>query len=989
MAQLQSTSITGSLIVTGGITGSLLGTSSFALTASYALNAGDSVWTGSGGNIYYNGGNVGIGTTTPTRKLQVTSGDILIDNDRGYFAKNTGGSELSLIKFDTSNNCQIGSVFQGGTTIVYSTTNTLFYSYPGSVGTENMRITTAGNVGIGTTNPTARLQVKGSGATSATTALRVENTNASASMVVLDDGNVGIGTTSPSVKLQVDGTISSTGTLTAYTSVPSINIGHDGATAFIAATSGGGANSGISFSVGNNNEKMRITSDGNVGIGTTNPGYPLDIVGFANSTSGFRVTDGTIDNRISWSSGNVGFFGTVSNHPIAFNTNLSERMLITAGGNVGIGTTSPTSRLQVKGSGATSATTALRVENSNASSSFTVKDDGLVAINTTSALVGGEKLAVNGIIASTGLQVYGSPIYMQAADPYFAMYDNSTSTSINFQYTAGKLNINKPLASLTVSGPTVLSGSLTVTSGITGSLLGTASYAIQALSASYAPSTPAFPYTGSALITGSLDVEGNLGVTGSINFSGFGSLYMDNGLIYIDTAQTSYIGYNAPGIQAYTPTQYYFQAGSGNYLFTSTGAIISSGSAVSPSKLLYLCDTVSTDAALKLEHVDPLAGSTTAEIGVSAFGGFSLNATSNSALTLGTNNTERARIDTTGNFGIGTILPAQKLDVALGHITTYDSNTQEGKITFKNNASAVRWDHSSQKLHLTVNTRDKLTIETSAGYVGINQTSPLYQLDVNGSTNVTGSLTVTGSLNVFRGSLTVGNITSTPSTENSLNVYPPLAGGTGEGGQILLAASGGLYSSASMLDTWQDQFRILRGSNTGGSNAGLVYVNLQSGNTQFTGAVTASAYSGLPNDYLYATRSGSSQTVGSAWANTDVVFNNVSVSKGISFNTSTGVASLTGGKVYRVTARLAWGAAASYNLQFSCFTSANTQIGPTTEIIQSTNGTNNISDGTLDFIYAPGSNTDIKIRCTNNNTALSGETIRADLNTQFIIQQIA
>lgn len=239
------------------------------------------------------------------------------------------------------------------------------------------------------------------------------------------------------------------------------------------------------------------------------------------------------------------------------------------------------------------------------------------------------------------------------------------------------------------------------------------------------------------------------------------------------------------------------------------------------------------------------------------------------------------------------------------------------------------------------------------------------------------------------GNLTVGTITSIPSTENSLNVYPPSPGGTGEGGQILLAASGGLYTSASMLDNWQNQFRVLRGSNTGGSNAGLVYVDLQTGNTQFVGAVTASAYSGLPNDYLYATRATSNQTVGSAWANTDIIFNNVVVSKGISFNTSTGVASLTGGKVYRVTARLAWSAAATYNLQFSCYTSANTKIGPDVEIVQSSNGTNNISDGTLEFIYAPGSNTDIKIRCTANNTALSGEQIRFDLNTQFIIQQIS
>jgi hypothetical protein len=260
---------------------------------------------------------------------------------------------------------------------------------------------------------------------------------------------------------------------------------------------------------------------------------------------------------------------------------------------------------------------------------------------------------------------------------------------------------------------------------------------------------------------------------------------------------------------------------------------------------------------------------------------------------------------------------------------------------------------------------------------------------VNGYTLTANALSALTQSVLISGSLTVGNIPDIPSTENTLNIYPSPAGGNGEGGQILLAASGGLHTSASMLDNYRDQFRILKGTNTGGSNAGLMYMNLQTGNTQFVGAVTASAYSGLPNDYLYATRATSNQTVGSAWANTDIIFNNVSVSKGISFNTGTGVASLIGGKIYRVTARLAWSAAASYNLQFSCYTSANVQIGPNVEIVQSTNGTNNISDGTLEFIYAPGSNTDIKIRCTNNNTALSGEQIRADLNTQFIIQQIA
>jgi hypothetical protein len=101
---------------------------------------------------------------------------------------------------------------------------------------------------------------------------------------------------------------------------------------------------------------------------------------------------------------------------------------------------------------------------------------------------------------------------------------------------------------------------------------------------------------------------------------------------------------------------------------------------------------------------------------------------------------------------------------------------------------------------------------------------------------------VTASSIISSGSITVGNITSTPSTENTLNVYPPLVGGTGEGGQILLAASGGLYTSASMLDTWQNYFRILRGTNTGGSNAQLLGLDLQTGNLSIAGAVIPSAW---------------------------------------------------------------------------------------------------------------------------------------------------
>ena len=72
---------------------------------------------------------------------------------------------------------------------------------------------------------------------------------------------------------------------------------------------------------------------------------------------------------------------------------------------------------------------------------------------------------------------------------------------------------NANTVSFEVNGITRLSGSLVVTGSITGSLLGTASYASQALSSSYAVSASyapsPFPYTGSAIISGSLIITGS------------------------------------------------------------------------------------------------------------------------------------------------------------------------------------------------------------------------------------------------------------------------------------------------------------------------------------------------------------------------------------------------------------------------------------------------------------------------------------------------
>ena len=144
-----------------------------------------------------------------------------------------------------------------------------------------------------------------------------------------------------------------------------------------------------------------------------------------------------------------------------------------------------------------------------------------------------------------------------------------------------------------------------------------------------------------------------------------------------------------------------------------------------------------------------------------------------------------------------------------------------------------------------------LLVNSGSIWINSKQLTGSYGLtgSLNVSQGITGSLLGTSSLAATASSVsnlnqtvTLGNITSTPSTEATLNVYPPIVSGTGEGGQILLAASGGLYTSASMLDTYQNYFRILRGTNTGGSTAQLVGLDLQTGNLSIAGAISPSAW---------------------------------------------------------------------------------------------------------------------------------------------------
>src|SRR5256712_3132984 len=193
------------------------------------------------------------------------------------------------------------------------------------------------------------------------------------SAVTESGGNVGVGTTTPSGKLHIFGAATTdvfAGMGVDMIAGPAFNFGYGGASfgrsaGFFNVRPDGGAtapNPSLRFLTGNV-ERMIITNLGNIGIGTSTPGGKLQV--FAAPTAdvfaGFG-TDMSAGPSLNFGYGGAtfgrgaGFFNarpdasaTAPNPSLRFMTANVERMIVTNSGNVGIGTSTPTQKLEING----------------------------------------------------------------------------------------------------------------------------------------------------------------------------------------------------------------------------------------------------------------------------------------------------------------------------------------------------------------------------------------------------------------------------------------------------------------------------------------------------------------------------------------------------------------------------------------------------------------------------------------------------------------
>jgi hypothetical protein len=681
--------------------------------------------------VFDTNGNFGIGSTSPSSLLSIqgTNAYFNIQDTRNTDAWNIG-DVLAGIDFRSSDSSGSGNVGKPRASIDAIQESTagsltgLAFTTGGINTSEKVRITSLGNVGIGSTTPFAKLSVKGAGTG---TGVNFQTTNSSDTplVTVLDNGSVGVGTTSPGGLFAVSNL---TNSLAAYLR------GSSNTSFAVKIENGGGTGKGLQVTTGSGTNSLATLIEANNGTGTN---Y-------------FTVTNGN------------SYFQN---------------------GNLGVGSSTPFARLSVQG-GATSGIT-LQTTNSSLAPTFTVLDSGNVGVGTTSPFGALSIQQLSSAAAAPGLVVQGiannnAPVFQVIAGSspnsrLVSVVNASGSEVFTVANTTNWVGVGttSPAATFAVSGTGYFTGNIGIGQTPTAFPL--------SISSASANTTI---YTQSS-VDGTKFLSNNAGST----YVGFGAYH---------TGSNSRFGIGYTGSTGTQLTEVLSVVDSGNVGVGSTtpwGQLSASSTGTTPTLAIqqnstgpsatFLGGNVGIGLANPVRTLDVLSSlsSSGTEIMAQIFKsdgnktGFTFSASNSYAfLSAATQNgsvsrdlafgaqlsgvpTEYARLTSSGNFGIGTTTPANLLDVyGTASPTISVTNPSSGATlsaisnpasvsrvllgnTTTNAAGRVQYDNALNALSLWTNSNQRLTVDTS-GNVGIGTTSPSQALSVQGNGLFSGNLSV-------------------------------------------------------------------------------------------------------------------------------------------------------------------------------------------------------------------------------------------------------
>ena len=712
-------------------------------------------------------GNVGISTTAPASKFEVFGGDMSLKmtgvTTGSILFKNSSGTKIQEIRYDDSDGSMtLGGV--GGYPIKFITSTT-----------EKVRIAGDGNLGIGTTNPNAKLDINGT--VRIVNTLRIDGFDTSGSQRAIGFGGNTLGT---------NGVIYSNGSYIAISAAT-------GQPVYINSDTGG---------------NILMNGAGNVGIGTSTVGTKFVVNGGTVNTSTYtssesRISDGSIHlmktvvggvfesmramNADTTAGTTVRFIAASTSDPfnntnggkvfidaIRTSTNMDlafslndvagaapvERVRFMGNGNVGIGTTNPVAKLSVYTTSPHASPTGISVAAGAGGANLLARDSGNYH---------------NWFPYTDGLNYYSADGHVFRSSNHLTNYVNINSNGnvgIGTSSPLGKLHVIETTATGSrIQLGTNSENALMDANKTVDMLILNAPYGTNSATTSNAGAKWGIKFVGS-LEAGQINTIGKTSAIYAVSEDttagynrGTSLAFYTNQLIDIPYAERMRISHNGNvGIGTTSPAYKLDVGGTARvgdtFLITTATTAdarleIGSGRSGNGNSYLDLVgDATYTDYGLRLIRYDSGANSNS-RLEHKGTGQLQLFVSETGSLTISTNSSERVRVDNSGNVGIGTSSPATKLDVK-GNVFVANAADGNNTIAFGNigglgplngapdnltgsaflvvSSSTASGAPSHMKFYTTTAgvCGERMRI-INDGNVGIGTTAPAYKLEVNGS----------------------------------------------------------------------------------------------------------------------------------------------------------------------------------------------------------------------------------------------------------------